>query len=202
MSAPYSLATGQVLIIFLQVLSLETQNELPDYDPSWEIQLMPTPTQFNEVDCGFFAIMVAVHLIYFHRLNPENVPDPLKLESTNMLTTRLVLAGTLIHWCTNPILGADGPVQNSRELLDNPYADLESQERILDVPEMSAQCQPVMPDKKNSHPTKNPWSPCCDRRVFPQVRRSYLPPLIQTSHSSVAAELTALDKTRAMDYKL
>ncbi|KAJ7243228.1 hypothetical protein C8J57DRAFT_1243522 [Mycena rebaudengoi] len=125
MSAPYSLAAGQVLIIFLQVLSLETQNELPDYDPSWEIKLI------NEVDCGFFAIMVAAHLIYFHRLNPENVPDPLKLESTNMLTTRLVLASTLIHWCTNPILGADGPVQNSREFLDDPYADLESQERVF-----------------------------------------------------------------------
>ncbi|KAJ7440286.1 hypothetical protein B0H11DRAFT_1933793 [Mycena galericulata] len=76
---------------------------------------IPTPTQSNAIDCGFFVIMVALHLVYFAEIHHSDCPPNLHFSAKTMKKNRTILATSLIDWCMRYQQASHNPVGSDNE---------------------------------------------------------------------------------------
>ncbi|KAJ7495984.1 hypothetical protein B0H11DRAFT_2226977 [Mycena galericulata] len=88
-----------LIILASQVISEASDDRLPQISSDWTVQCIPTPTQSNGIDCGFFMIMVALHLVYFAEIHHSDCPPNLHFSAKTMKKNRTILATSLIDWC-------------------------------------------------------------------------------------------------------
>ncbi|KAJ6620767.1 hypothetical protein B0H10DRAFT_2356313 [Mycena sp. CBHHK59/15] len=99
---PYNEVLTRIRVL-LHTLSSVWNRVLPEYDSSWVVDAIKIPGQTNTVDCGFFVLMVSLHLLYFNEVNYKDCPPALRLSGDTMKHTRVYLAASLVHWCSQPL---------------------------------------------------------------------------------------------------
>ncbi|KAJ6547522.1 hypothetical protein B0H19DRAFT_1166092 [Mycena capillaripes] len=85
-------------VLATQVISDASQDSLAPVTPEWDIRSVPIPTQDNVIDCGFFMIMVALHLVHWGSVHHPDCPPTLRLSSKTMQQTRVLLVASLVSW--------------------------------------------------------------------------------------------------------
>ncbi|KAJ7983128.1 hypothetical protein DFH06DRAFT_1318587 [Mycena polygramma] len=95
-SLPLALA-----VLATQLIFKASQKVLPPVSQDWRLQTVPIPIQDNGIDCGFYMIMVALHLMHWGQVHHPDCPPILRISPTTMQQTRAILAATLIAWCTS-----------------------------------------------------------------------------------------------------
>ncbi|KAJ6496506.1 hypothetical protein C8R47DRAFT_1207138 [Mycena vitilis] len=110
-SLPLALA-----VLATQLIFKASQEVLQPVSRDWRLQTVPIPIQDNGIDCGFYMIMVALHLMHLGQVHHPDCPPILNISPTTMQQTRAILAATLIAWCTlNPPEMAQESKQMSQE---------------------------------------------------------------------------------------
>ncbi|KAF7330610.1 hypothetical protein MSAN_02454800 [Mycena sanguinolenta] len=86
-------------ILASQIISQASGGLLEVVDKDhWKVHRVPVPTQANGNDCGFFTIMVMLHLGHWGEINPPGCPPIFIFSAKTMHKTRVILATTLLAW--------------------------------------------------------------------------------------------------------
>ncbi|KAJ7045956.1 hypothetical protein C8F04DRAFT_455275 [Mycena alexandri] len=86
-------------VLATQVISMASLDLLPAVSHEWSIRAVPIPPQDNQVDCGFFMIMVVLHLVHWGQVHHPDCPRPiLSISAATMRRTRVILANALLQW--------------------------------------------------------------------------------------------------------
>ncbi|KAJ6454190.1 hypothetical protein C8R45DRAFT_1192190 [Mycena sanguinolenta] len=97
---PYAKSVG-LAILASQLISKASGKLLEVVDKEqWKICRVSVPTQDNGNDCGFFTIMAMLHLAHWGEINRPGCPPIFVYSAQSMHKTRVILATTLLSWCS------------------------------------------------------------------------------------------------------
>ncbi|KAJ7751274.1 hypothetical protein DFH07DRAFT_774879 [Mycena maculata] len=101
------------------------------------------PAQDNGIDCGFFVLMVTLHLVYLGGINGPNCPPDLRFSSKTMKKTRKILAASLLDCLSNP---PRKDTTTTVESAEKPDIEMENKEDSMKSP-----TEDRLPEPGNDH---------------------------------------------------